>query len=467
MLYSKMTFTFLVSVLSATMASAAPSADEVAQLGKTLTAFGAIKAGNKEGTIPEYTGGICTPPSGYSPKRGIEAGGAPYINPFAAEKPLFKITAENMAQYGDKLDEGTKELLKRYPKTFYLAIYPTHRTACFPQFAYENTINRVMNPKIVWTNGVPGLTGAHAQIPFPIPRDGVEAMWNTFMKVEQPYTQFEGTNFFVDSSGNVIDQATSTIYNQNLYWDNSLSAVPENKPYWMLIPKFNGPASLVGSMQMLHYFLRPDLKGAPAWSYIPGQRRVRLAPEFTYDGVNVNAAGLTLWDEINGFSGNMDRFDFKLLGRKEMYVPYNDYDYTQAPKSANTPNHVDPAVLRFELHRVWIVEATLKAGERHVQKRKVFYIDEDSWNMMTYVGFDQADKPHHFVYQSNLQLYDKPELRNGNAISYDFSRGAYLSLAKYMGETLPGAPELYGNIKVKPYPPNFFTPEALAGMGMR
>src|ERR1017187_4096676 len=175
MRYSKL-IVVVIGALGMQLAAATPTAEEAAQLGKTLTPMGAIKAGNKEGTIPEWKGDGCKIPADYKPIHGADGGG-PFVDPFAADKPLFKITAENMAQYADKLDPGNKEMFRRYPKTWYMNVYPTHRSACFSQWAYDNTIKNVMRPKLVsgpnWS-----LTGAHAQWPFPIPKTGAEVMWN-------------------------------------------------------------------------------------------------------------------------------------------------------------------------------------------------------------------------------------------------------------------------------------------------
>lgn len=465
--YSKLMLAAAISTLGPQAVNAAPTAEEAAQLGKTLTAFGAIKAGNSEGTIPEWGGGVCTPPAGYKPAKTDPDGnpsGGPYVDPFATDKPLFKITAANLDKYADKLDEGTKELFRRYPQSYFVSVYPTRRSACFSNWMYDNTIKRVMSPKIV--GDIPSLTGAHAQIPFPIPKTGVEAMWNTALKPEPVDTQFNMSTWLIDSSGGNTLLTVQTVYNQNLYWDNSKTSVPENKPYWPLLAAVKAPAAQAGGMQMLHKYLRPDLKGAPAWSYIPGQRRVRLAPEFSYDGVSSSSAGILLYDESNGFDGNMDRFDFKLVGRKEMLIPYNAYEYWNASvDQLHKPDHHEPNALRFELHRVWVVEATLKPGERHVQSKKVFYIDEDSWNMVLMTGFDQIGKVHHLIYLPTIQTYDKPEVRNTDRIQYDFAKRAYLHSNKLTGDAR-GA-ELYGTIKVKPFSENFFTPAALSGMGLR
>ncbi|MDY0012655.1 MAG: DUF1329 domain-containing protein [Rhodocyclaceae bacterium] len=464
MRYSKVIFVAVLSALGVQVAGAAPTPEEAAELGKSLTPLGAIKAGNKEGTIPEWTGGVCTPPAGYAPIKGA-AGGAPYIDPFAADKPLYTIKAADVPKYADKLDEGTKELFRRYPQSFAVEVYPTRRSACFPSYVYENTVKNVMKPKIVWGGAVPGVEGAHAQTPFPIPKSGVEAMWNAALKPEQPYTMMPIDTFLVDAAGNEVNTSLQTIYNQNLYWDTSRTALTDDEPYWALISKSIAPASQVGTMQMRHQFLRPDIKGAPAWSYIPGQRRVRLAPEFSYDGVAITSGGILLYDEINGFDGKMDKFDFKLVGRKEMYIPYNTYKFWSAPNAElHGPKHIHPSALRFELHRVWVVEATLKPGERHVHSKRIFLIDEDSWNMMEFTAFDQAGKVHHIMYQPSIQMYDKPELRNTVYVLYDLAKSSYLNQNR---QAIHGDPKYTSSYKVAPFAKNFFTPDSMAGMGLR
>src|SRR3954463_10578320 len=83
-------------------ANATLTAEEAKQLGRNLTAVGAEKAGKGDGSIPEYTGGLKEAPAGYV------AGSGSRIDPFAAEKPLFSIDGNNLAQYEGKLSEGSK-----------------------------------------------------------------------------------------------------------------------------------------------------------------------------------------------------------------------------------------------------------------------------------------------------------------------------------------------------------------------
>lgn len=441
-------------------AMAAATPDEIQKLGNTITPVGAEKAGNKDGTIPEWDGGICKPPANYKPTLGA-AGGAPYADPYPNDKPKVRITNANLAEYADKIDEATKELFKRYP-AFAMDVYPTRRSACLPNWVYENTAKRINKAKLE-AGGV-GISGAHAQIPFPFPKNGYEVMWNGLLRYELPHSRIVIDAGLANSSGVITRTSTQVVDNQNLYWDNTIQSVPEDKPYWALAAKTVYPTAQAGVIQLRHQFLRADVKGSQAWSYIPGQRRVRLAPEFNYDTVATTSGGILLYDEINGFDGRMDKFDFKLVGKKEMLIPYNDYKFENASlEDTMGKNFANPDLLRWELHRVWVVEATLKQGERHVQKKKVFYLDEDSWLISIYYSLDQAGKPYHLMHLASMQEYEKPAPRGGNYVLYDLNRGIYGNQSKQSGSRTVDT----GNSKVAPRPANFFTPDSMAGSGVR
>jgi hypothetical protein len=216
------------------------------------------------------------------------------------------VDAKNMDKYLDRLDEGSKQLLKQFP-AYRLDVFPTHRSACFPQWAYDNTVKNVMRPKLV--GDAPGIQDARQQIPFPIPKTGYEVMWNFLLHFRAPYESGNYEIHFIDSSGNMMRIAP----------------------------------------------LRMDQKDPSAWIYVPGQRRVRLAPEFKYDTAAAAVSGTIVYDETNGgFDGKMDRFDFKLVGKREMYIPYNNYRFHQQPiEKVAGKNFIDPNAVRWELHRVW------------------------------------------------------------------------------------------------------------------
>jgi hypothetical protein len=443
----------LVAAALATAAQAAPTPDELARLGKDLTPIGAERAGNKDGTIPEWTGGVCTAPADYKPKEGKR--GFPYADPFAADKPTLQITAANLEKHADKLDAAQVHLLKTYP-SYRIDVYPTRRSACFPNWAYENTVKRAANPKL--TGDAPGLQGAHAQFPFPVPKTGQEAMWNFVASFHPVYYMGNFETIMADANGNRSLVTRSTVRYRYPYWDNSKT---ESNELFTLLNINESPASKSGSMDLRATWPRMDEKEPRAWSYTPGQRRVRLAPEFTYDTVAPQYGGLVLFDELNGFDGKMDRFDFKIVGKKELYIPYNSFKYLHTPtEEAMGKNHVNPDTLRWELHRVWVVEATRKPGARHVYSKKVYYLDEDSWLVASYNSFDDAGK----LYRSSVfpiyEQYDVPMATTHNQIGFDHVRGGwFIGSHPVVGTS--------GWRQVDEVPSSYFAPDSMAAMGVR
>lgn len=435
----------------------APSAEEAGQIGKTLTEFGATIAGNADGSIPVYDPAktLSKPPVGYAPKD--PKGGFPYVDPFASEKPLYSITSKNMAQYADKLDEGNKSLLSRYPE-YRIDVYPTHRSAPqLPQWARDNTIKNIDKPKLEGEGS--GLADAHAQVPFPIPKSGAEVMWNFNTRFFRPYEAGNFVTYLIDSAGQKTLVSDSSVLYEHEYWDNSKTSSEYSN---RLLGTSNAPVAKSGSKDMRYTPLRMDQKADSAWSYSPGQRRVRLAPEFKYDTVSAQYGGLITFDEISGFDGKMDRFDFKLVGKKEMFIPYNTYRTSGAQTDdLIRPGFANPDLVRWELHRVWVVEAKLKAGQRHANPRKMFYMDEDSWAISLYNSYDAADKLHRSQNFASFVAYDNvPVIRSESVAIYDHAKGNY-ALASMAGGMRSG---WYAE---EPFSANQLSSAAMAGSGIR
>jgi hypothetical protein len=397
----------------------AVSADEAKALGNTLTEFGAIKAGNKEGTIPEYTGGLTKPPAGYKSGSGI------WTNPYVDEKPLYRIDSKNAAQYADKLSEGQKRLLKTYPTSYYLDVYPTHRTAAYPETVLKATLRNATTCRTAKDNASVE-QACRGGMPFPIPKTGYEVMWNLLLRYIVPtdITTAHGRSWVVDSNGRstmTSDQFTRT---ERPYYQLE----QKDRDTQMILRTYsvaNGPARISGQMTMLVDYLDMDAKPRRAYNYTPGQRRVKLAPEFAYDTPVSQLGGVTLFDELFLFSGKMDRFDFKLVGRKEMLIPYNNYTHYSDCKDQKqfAGSHLNPACERWELHRVWAVEATLKAGQRHAYSKRTYYIDEDGSGAGMFDAFDQSGELYRSMFQMMIQMYDQPAPYGAKgAVSYTHLR---------------------------------------------
>jgi hypothetical protein len=434
------------------IAFGAISPEEAAKLGTTLTGVGAEKVGNKDGTIPPYIGGLTTPPASYKPGSGN------YTDPFAGEKPLFSINAQNMNQYANRLTEGTKTLMKRFP-TYRIDVYKTHRTAAFPDSVIKNTATNAV--KTTTYNGGLSMKGAHAGYPFPIPKDGYEAMWNHLVLYSGRAYEWTWKTFVVDASGRLINTSVGTGWDDFPYYDEKgLSKSDEGiyyKTRWLL----TGPPRSNGEAGQLKDPINMYEQGRVAYQYLPGQRRIKLAPEIGFDSPGITTLGASTFDEIHGFNGSMDRYNMKLIGKKEVYVPYNTYkaSYQTTANELFGTKHQNPDVVRWELHRVWVVEGTLRPGKRHIYAKRVFYLDEDSWAILAGENYDAHGFLFKAFFNHQAPLYDIPSVWSFFVISYNTISGVYYA------DHWPGKNGYVRRINV--FPEREWSPSRLTGIGVR
>ena len=448
----KFTKKLITAALGAAFAGAtlaAISADEAKKLGTTLTAVGAEKAANKDGTIPAYTGGLTTLPAGF------KKGDSMRPDPFASEKPLYSIDAKNMDKYADKLTEGVKALMKKYP-TYRIDVYPTHRTIAFPKFVTDNTAGCAVTAKT--TNNGLSMEGCHAGYPFPIPKDGFEAMWNHLVRYRGQGTRLKYDAYNVDASGRASLSTSGTLAQDMPYWD---PASKESDVLFKLKITYTAPARRAGEALMVIDNVDFANKGRRAWQYLPGQRRVKLAPDVSFDTPNVGTAGASTYDDAYVFSGSMERFNFKLIGKKEMYIPYNTYKMAYESKAADLlkPNFLNPDLVRWELHRMWVVEATLAEGKRHIYSKRTFYLDEDSWAALSSDQYDGRGQLYRSSFGYMAPSYDVPAPFADLQGNYDFIAGMYVLNGLYA--------EKGGVRHGDMLPEKEWSPDALAGSGVR
>jgi hypothetical protein len=375
-----------------------------AQEGERLP-WGALKAGNKDGSIPAYTGGLptSTNPPGFKKDSGF------WVDPFASDKPLYTVTGKNADQYADKLSDGTKEVLKRFPG-FKLDVYPTRRSAAFPDWVVENMKKNAAGRCKLIENGE-AVEGCFGGIPFPVPKNGNELMWNLMLNYKGKSAWYSAEGWYSDATGNQVLVNAISNRGDSPYYDKDLTPEAFYKaggPYFNNSNIYSAPARIAGEGNLLRKWANPIANPDKTWNYSPGQRRVRLSPDAAYDFPIASSGGVANYDEIFMFSGRLDRYDWKLLGLREMLVPYNTYRfYNSKPSEVLAKQHINPDVLRWELHRLWVVEGTLKSGARHVVAKKRFYLDEDSFSAGMYDGFDNAGKISRGYWQFMMQLYDK------------------------------------------------------------
>lgn len=404
-------------------ALAAPTADEIKQLGTSLTPWGAEKAGNKESTIPEYTGGLTHPPANFDKQR---QGWRP--DPFPNDKPLHRIDAKNMGQYADKLSPGTKELMKKYP-TFYIDVYPTRRTVTYPQQVIDNTLKNASRCAIINNGlGIDVSKGCRGGIPFPIPKSGMEVVWNHHLRYAGLGSLSKQTSHYVKPNGDDVISGVQYQYNEYGFYDNR-KKVPDQ--FALLRAEYIAPTRIAGQTSFLFDSIVNSERRS--WSYQPATRRTRLAPDLAADTPIASTGGAKLYDEGYQFTGKIDLWDWKLVGKEELLIPYNIYKLEYPEKGGGctkeegllTAFHVKPSCVRWELHRVWHVTATLKPGKRHVYSKRDFFFDEDAWHGGLQENYDQAGKLYRVHLHGLTPAYERAEPGLAGEISMDLITGIY------------------------------------------
>jgi hypothetical protein len=320
-------------------ANAAVSAAEAAKLGKELTPVGAEKAGNADGSIPAWEGGITKPPAGY--KRGDH-----HPDPFAADKPVTTITAQNYKQMGDKLSVGQQAMFAKYPN-YQMPVYPTRRSASFPQRTYDFTIKNATTAKTVADGD--GVVDAAEGIQFPIPKDAYEVIWNHKLKYKGVGIARWNNQAALTSTGafNMVRLREEFL---GLYYKEGSTIESIDNILIYFFQSVEAPPRLAGQVLLVHESLNQIAQPRQAWIYNPGQRRVRRAPNVAYDNPGTASDGLRTNDMTDMFNGAMDRFDWKLVGKREMYVPYNSYKVHAKgldPATYLKAGFIDPAYLRY------------------------------------------------------------------------------------------------------------------------
>lgn len=408
-----------LSLLATSVIAAVPAA-EADKLGKSLTPMGAEMAGNADGSIPSWK--PLPKNAGSVDSRGFLS------NPYASEQPLFTITAQNVDKYKDKLAPGQYAMFKRYPETFKMPVYTSHRGATVPDDVFAAIKRNATNTNLV--SGGNGLENFETAVPFPIPKSGVEVIWNHI-------TRYRG-----GSVTRLVTQATpqangsySLVYFQDqfVFRDKMKDYDPKNPGNILFYfkQKVTAPARLAGGVLLVHETLDQVKEPRLAWVYNAGQRRVRRAPQVSYDGPGTAADGLRTSDNLDMYNGAPDRYDWKLEGKKEMYIASDAYKLDD-PKLKYADiikaGHINQDLARYELRRVWHVVATLKEGQRHIYAKRDFYIDEDTWQAAVIDHYDGRGQLWRVAEAHAENYYDKQVPWYALETLYDLQSGRYLAL---------------------------------------
>lgn len=418
----------LAASVVASPAFARITAEEAARLGADLTPVGAEKAGNADGTIPAWDGGITAMVPGTIP-------GKAEGNPFPDDKPLFRIDASNLDRYAAKLTPGQVAMLRRFPDSYFMNVYPTRRSAALPAEVYARIKAQATEATLVDDgNGIEGL--GLSTVPFPIPATGQEAIWNHLVRYRGRTLNRIMTQSVVQRSGSFLP----VVINDLFAFKPVLPETPENaNNLFFAIQNVLAPQRLAGTVLLVVDKINVVKEPRQSWVYNAGQRRVLRAPEVAYDNPGTAADGARTTDNYDMFNGAIDRYDWTLKGKAEIYVPYNanrldsrDNSYADILK----PGHMNPELLRYELHRVWVVEATLKPGSRHIYSKRVFYLDEDSWSALAVDHYDGRGDLWRVAEGHLMQFSQATVPFYTTEVLYDLQNDRYLTLGLNNEESL-------------------------------
>ncbi|WP_213608249.1 DUF1329 domain-containing protein [Pseudoalteromonas sp.] len=415
--------TAFCSLFASHVALAKISPEEAARLGQDLSPVGAEKAANADGSIPAWNGGITQAPAGYEP-------GMHHLDPYATDEVLFTIDKSNIDKYKDNLSPGQIALFEAYPDTFKMPIYKTRRSASYPQFVYDATKKFATTAELV--EGGNGIKNTAIGIPFPIPKTGLEAIWNHLLR-------YRGQS--IERFGGQAAPTASGSYNyigfdeQLLVKYSDPNATPAELQDSNILFKFKQqvtePARLAGTALLVHETMDQILTPRQAWTYNSGQRRVRRAPNVAYDAPGTAADSLRTTDDFDMFNGSPNRYNWTLKGKQELYIPYNSYKLHSDKLTYDDilkPGHINPEHTRYEKHRVWVVEANLKDDTRHIYKKRVFYIDEDSWQIHVTDIYDNRDQLYRVAMAYGLNYYEVPTQWSTLEVYHDLNSRRYLAI---------------------------------------
>ncbi|QBR03296.1 DUF1329 domain-containing protein [Paraburkholderia pallida] len=426
-----------------------------------LTPAGAERAASQDGLVPAFSGRQATP-------SGWEWG--KFRGDFwkhKNEKPLYSIDAANVDKYADKLTPGQIQLIKQM-KGYRMDVYPSHRECELPEFAEQNSKANLTTAKLA-SDGQTVQAALLPGVAFPQPKSGAEAILNYETRYRGEGIEWSPVVTAISphpGSGDWID----VVGPQAFYFP----AGKEGKTTPQDVDQFNlgayfsvdSPAALAGQAIVQRQYFDKD---SETYYYFPGQRRVRRMPAYTHDAPLIGFENQYLIDEVNMFNGSIDRYNWKLVGKKEMIVPYDDfgmYDFKGKLHDVATPNGVSAEHRRYEVHRVWVVEATLKPTARHVASKKVFYLDEDSWLALVGEDYDAQGKLWKVRESYPIPVWELGGTCDNEPFAqYDLNSGRYLVDGSSIGQGKDI--RWYQQVSDPRFKADFFTAESLRSASER
>ena len=426
---TKLLTTALTLSLAASAALAEVPASQAARLGADLTPMGAEKAGSNSG-VSSWSGRAI---NGSALLNGYDGGALP--NPFASEKPRYTITAANAAQYDAQLTVGQKAMLATYPDSYKLNVYKSNRTCTYPDFVYKASKRNASVGKVV--DGGNGISEAIMASPFPIPSSAVEVVWNHTLRYRGERVARDFNMTAPTSSG---DYTLTYTRDEIVFpYSNAQNARAEDLDNISIyfVAYTSAPARRAGNVVLVHETLNMAQEGRKAWTYSPGTRRVRRAPNIAYDNPVTNGDGMGTSDQYDGYNGAPDRYTWTVSGVEEKLSQQNNYEAVLSDyDTLLQAGHVNQDLQRYEMRRQWVIEGNLKGGARHIYAKRVMRMDEDSKQMTAGEMYDGRGELWRVQEIGQAPDY-RPDAQvcwtTGGEFIYDLLAGRYMGLGMKAG----------------------------------
>lgn len=380
-----------------------------------ISLIGANPAASKDGLVPAWQGGI----------KQHERTNGHHTNVYEKDSPIFIIDSTNYRPHKDRLSSGLIAMLERYPETFRIPVYPSHRSASYPDWFYDAM--RKGNSKTQLTENGNAIVNPIAGVMFPQPKNGLEAIWNHLTRWRGRFASRHTSEAIVYPDGNRRFYKTEQQVSFELFRSDP-EPFNEKSVLYYYYSAINEPANLAGGALLIVDYLNQQQYPRQTWSYDAGQRRVKRLPYVMHDNAALMAESLRTADDTDMFNGSPERYNWKLEGKQVMYIPYNSYLMTSPNISYDqilTKHHPNPDYTRYEAHRVWKVVATLKTGEYHIYSKRVFYLDEDSWSIAIVDNFDQKGEIWRVSLAHLKNFYEVPMIFTGVDAFHDLKSARY------------------------------------------
>ena len=373
-----------------------------------------------------------------------------YPDPFQSDQIILTIDGENYLKFKENLlTSGQIKMFETYPKTFKMNIYPSQRSCAVPPEVLELTKKNAL-----LIDGGEGVEGEVGSIPFPFPSKALHHVWNHILRYRGVEIYGASPFYIVNPDGTQTYGAGEAIAKN--FW-NPFVRNEEAGLQGMLMTKVTHPPRLADATTLVIESLNAFQTPRKSWVYNPGTRRVRRAPDISYDYMPSAAQGLTTVDQVDGFNGAKDRYNWSDIGEQLRLMPYNAYKFHETKlEEILTPYHVNQDFLRYELVKVNVIEAKLKEDKRHIISKRRMYFDIDSHNMLSEETFDDMGTILAYREFPIINFYDQPMCLSIHSATYDFATRRY----QLQSVRSADIPKVQWRLK-EPHDIKMFTPEGL------